>query len=120
MTAIRVAIAGVGNCASSLVQGVHYYADADPGTKVPGLMHVQFGDYHVRAGEKEKGLIYLERAAALEPFEATANVRRARVLVSQSRYADALPLLKRAQELEPQDDVARYIEQVERAVRARR
>jgi myo-inositol-1-phosphate synthase len=48
MTAIRVAIAGVGNCASSLVQGVHYYADADPSTKVPGLMHVQFGDYHVR------------------------------------------------------------------------
>jgi myo-inositol-1-phosphate synthase len=47
MTAIRVAIAGVGNCASSLVQGVHFYADADPSTKVPGLMHVQFGDYHV-------------------------------------------------------------------------
>ncbi|HEY0186995.1 MAG TPA: inositol-3-phosphate synthase [Cellulomonas sp.] len=47
MTAIRVAIAGVGNCASSLVQGVHYYADADPSSKVPGLMHVQFGDYHV-------------------------------------------------------------------------
>lgn len=48
MTAIRVAIAGVGNCASSLIQGVHYYADADPAGKVPGLMHVQFGDYHVR------------------------------------------------------------------------
>lgn len=48
MTAIRVAIAGVGNCASSLIQGVHYYADADPTSKVPGLMHVQFGDYHVR------------------------------------------------------------------------
>ncbi|HEY0215110.1 MAG TPA: inositol-3-phosphate synthase [Cellulomonas sp.] len=47
MTAIRVAIAGVGNCASSLVQGVHFYADADPSSKVPGLMHVQFGDYHV-------------------------------------------------------------------------
>jgi myo-inositol-1-phosphate synthase len=48
MTSIRVAIAGVGNCASSLVQGVQFYADADPSTKVPGLMHVQFGDYHVR------------------------------------------------------------------------
>ncbi|MCQ9352816.1 inositol-3-phosphate synthase [Corynebacterium sp. 153RC1] len=44
---IRVAIAGVGNCASSLVQGVHYYKDASPETLVPGLMHVQFGDYHV-------------------------------------------------------------------------
>ncbi|GAA1051099.1 inositol-3-phosphate synthase [Arthrobacter russicus] len=44
---IRVAIVGVGNCASSLVQGVQYYRDADPATTVPGLMHVQFGQYHV-------------------------------------------------------------------------
>ncbi|MGB8021472.1 MAG: inositol-3-phosphate synthase [Candidatus Nanopelagicales bacterium] len=48
MGAIRVAIVGVGNCASSLVQGVEYYKDADPADRVPGLMHVQFGDYHVR------------------------------------------------------------------------
>ncbi|WP_029288484.1 inositol-3-phosphate synthase [Cellulomonas sp. HZM] len=48
MTSIRVAIVGVGNCAASLVQGVHYYADAAADSKVPGLMHVQFGDYHVK------------------------------------------------------------------------
>ena len=48
MSTIRVAIVGVGNCASSLVQGVEYYKDADPRSTVPGLMHVQFGDYHVR------------------------------------------------------------------------
>ena len=48
MTSIRVAIVGVGNCASSLVQGVHYYRDAKPEERVPGLMHVRFGDYHVR------------------------------------------------------------------------
>ncbi|CAB0487851.1 inositol-3-phosphate synthase [Corynebacterium diphtheriae] len=47
MSAIRVAIAGVGNCASSLVQGVEYYKDASPDQQVPGLMHVQFGEYHV-------------------------------------------------------------------------
>ncbi|TDO54816.1 myo-inositol-1-phosphate synthase [Kribbella sp. VKM Ac-2527] len=47
MTSIRVAIVGVGNCASSLVQGVHYYRDAKPTERVPGLMHVVFGDYHV-------------------------------------------------------------------------
>lgn len=45
---VRVAIVGVGNCAASLVQGVHYYRDADPRSRVPGLMHVQFGEYHVR------------------------------------------------------------------------
>ena len=48
MGSIRVAIVGVGNCASSLVQGVLYYRDASPDQAVPGLMHVQFGDYHVR------------------------------------------------------------------------
>jgi myo-inositol-1-phosphate synthase len=48
MGSVRVAIIGVGNCAASLIQGVHYYRDADPGTQVPGLMHVQFGPYHVR------------------------------------------------------------------------
>src|SRR6476659_7222677 len=47
MGSVRVAIVGVGNCASSLVQGVEYYKDADPTTGVPGLMHVKFGEYHV-------------------------------------------------------------------------
>ncbi len=47
MGKVKVAIVGVGNCATSLVQGVQYYADADPEHTVPGLMHVRFGDYHV-------------------------------------------------------------------------
>jgi len=45
---VRVAIVGVGNCANSLIQGVTYYADADPSEEVPGLMHVDLGGYHVR------------------------------------------------------------------------
>ena len=45
---VRVAIVGVGNCASSFVQGVQYYKDADPAESVPGLMHVDLGGYHVR------------------------------------------------------------------------
>jgi len=45
---IRVAIAGVGNCASSLVQGRYFYADVANDAKVPGLMHVDIGGYHVR------------------------------------------------------------------------
>ena len=44
---VRVAIVGVGNCASAFVQGVHYYRDADPSQRVPGLMHVDLGGYHV-------------------------------------------------------------------------
>ncbi|MET7707071.1 inositol-3-phosphate synthase [Micromonospora sp. NPDC005189] len=51
MGSVRVAIVGVGNCASSLVQGVEYYRNANPNDRVPGLMHVAFGDYHVSAVE---------------------------------------------------------------------
>jgi len=47
MGSVRVAIVGVGNCAASLVQGVEYYKNADVNERVPGLMHVQFGPYHV-------------------------------------------------------------------------
>ncbi len=47
MGAVNVAIIGVGNCASSLVQGVHYYRDAKEDEFVPGLMHVNLGGYHV-------------------------------------------------------------------------
>ena len=47
MGSVRVAIVGVGNCATSLIQGVEYYRNADSDAKVPGLMHVMFGDYHV-------------------------------------------------------------------------
>src|SRR5690349_9363395 len=48
MGSVRVAIVGVGNCATSLIQGVEYYKDADPAGSVPGLMHVEFGEYHVK------------------------------------------------------------------------
>src|SRR3954464_4605102 len=48
MSKIRVAIIGVGNCASSLVQGVHFYRDASPDEFVPGLMHVNLGGWHPR------------------------------------------------------------------------
>jgi myo-inositol-1-phosphate synthase len=48
---IRLAIAGVGNCASSLLQGIEFYKDADPSERVPGLMHVELGGYHIRGIE---------------------------------------------------------------------
>ncbi len=44
---IRVAIIGVGNCASALIQGIHYYKDADESKQIPGLMHVRLGGYHI-------------------------------------------------------------------------
>jgi myo-inositol-1-phosphate synthase len=48
MGKVRVAIIGVGNCASSFVQGLHYYRDARDSDRIPGLMHVNLGGYHIR------------------------------------------------------------------------
>jgi myo-inositol-1-phosphate synthase len=45
---LRVAIIGVGNCASSLVQGVHFYRDAKEDVKIPGIMHANLGGYHIK------------------------------------------------------------------------
>jgi tetratricopeptide (TPR) repeat protein len=78
------------------------------------------GQHCTRAGQLEKALLYYERAAGLPVHEADASIGRAQILVGQEKYSEALPLLKRAQELRPRDEVARYIEQVERAARARR
>jgi myo-inositol-1-phosphate synthase len=47
MNEVRIAIIGLGNCASSLIQGLEYYKDADPSVRVPGLMHVELGGYHI-------------------------------------------------------------------------
>ena len=63
-TKIRLAIAGVGNCASSLLQGIEFYEDADPSERVPGLMHVELGGYHIRDIE-----LVLRRDAAPERGE---------------------------------------------------
>lgn len=77
------------------------------------------GQHYTRAGDLDQAQFYYERAESLEPFEAEAKVRRAQILVRQSKYRDAVPLLKRAQELKPRDDVARYLEQVERLAKLR-
>lgn len=75
------------------------------------------GQHYARTGEPERALVYCERAANLEPFEASAKLRQAQVLVGQGKYQEALPLLRRSQEIKPSDDVSRYLEQVERLAR---
>ena len=80
------------------------------------------GQHHARPPQNEfdKAMFYFERAASLEAYELNARIRHAQVLVGLGRYSDAIPLLRRAQELRPRDDVARYLEQIERLGRARR
>jgi tetratricopeptide (TPR) repeat protein len=78
------------------------------------------GQHYARNREPERAIFYYERAAGLDAYEATARLRHAQILVGQGKLAEALPLLRRVQELKPQDDVARYLEQVERVARSRR
>jgi tetratricopeptide (TPR) repeat protein len=77
------------------------------------------GQYYARNDEPDRAIFYYERAASVEAFEANAKIRHAQVLVSLNRYQEALPLLRRAQELRPHPDIARYLEQVERIARTR-
>jgi cytochrome c-type biogenesis protein CcmH/NrfG len=71
-------------------------------------------------GEPDRAIFWYERAESLEAFEINARVRHAQVLVGMGRYADAIPLLRRAQESRPRDDVARYLDQVERIAKSKR
>lgn len=77
------------------------------------------GQYYSGQKQPDKAMFYYERAASIESFEAKASIRHAQVLVGMRRYADAIPLLRRAQEIKPNDEVARYLEQVESVAQSR-
>jgi tetratricopeptide (TPR) repeat protein len=81
---------------------------------------ILLGQHAGRDGDVEQAIFYYERAASLEAFEADAKVRHAQLLVGQSRYDEALPLLRRAQMLKPRDNIQEYLEQVERVAQNRR
>ena len=108
-------------------------ADGDAGPEVVALLDeitkldpldgealLLLGKHYGKKGEPDRAIFYYERAASLEAFEVEAKVRHAQVLVSLSRYGDALPLLRRAQQQKPREEIARYLEQVERIARSQR
>ncbi|NBX32000.1 MAG: hypothetical protein EBR07_04635 [Planctomycetes bacterium] len=78
------------------------------------------GQHYNRASQPDKAILYYERAARIDSFAANAKVKIAQVFVAQGRFTEALPLLRDAQSLKPRDDIARYIEQVERASKSKR
>lgn len=80
---------------------------------------ILLGQSYATAGDVEKACFNFETAARIDKYEAEAKLRHGQCLVRNARYQEALPLLKRAQELKPRDDVARYLEQVERIARTR-
>jgi myo-inositol-1-phosphate synthase len=97
---VRVAIIGVGNCASSLVQGVQYYRNAKPADRVPGLMHVDLGGYHVRDIEFSAAFDVVDSKVGLDLGEAIfappnntlkfADVPRLGVTVARGMTHDGL------------------------------
>ncbi|MCA9321990.1 MAG: tetratricopeptide repeat protein, partial [Planctomycetes bacterium] len=80
---------------------------------------ILLGEHAARIGNSEEAIFYYERAANLEAFTADASLRHAELLVRQSHYAEALPLLRRAQKIKPRDNVQEYLDQVELAARNR-
>jgi tetratricopeptide (TPR) repeat protein len=78
---------------------------------------ILLGQHSNRTGDTEKAIFYFERAAAIEKFEADAKIRHAQLLVSKGKYAEALPLIRRAQQVNPRENIQKYLEQVERAAK---
>lgn len=77
------------------------------------------GQHYSRQNEPDRAIFYYERASSIDAFEGQAKLRQAQVLVGMRRYGDAIPLLRRSQEIKPRDDIARYLADVERAARSR-
>lgn len=80
---------------------------------------ILLGQHANRSGDTEKAIFYFQRAAAIEKFEADANVRHAQVLVATGKYDEALPLLRRSQQINYRENIQEYMEQVERVARSK-
>jgi tetratricopeptide (TPR) repeat protein len=80
---------------------------------------ILLGQYHARKGDAEQAVFLYERAAKIEKYEADAKVRHAQLLVGKGNYAEALPLLRSAQQIKPRENIQAYLEQVERVSRGR-
>jgi myo-inositol-1-phosphate synthase len=107
MGKVRVAIIGVGNCASSLVQGVAFYRDADPNEQVPGLMHVDLGGYHPRD---------IEFSAAFDISAAKVGLDLADAILAEPnntiRFAKVPPLGVKVDRGMTHDGLGTYLKEV--------
>jgi tetratricopeptide (TPR) repeat protein len=81
---------------------------------------ILLGQYHQRQGELEKAANFFETAAGIRDFEMDASVRLAQLKVGQGKYEEAIPLLKRAQDIQPRESVGRFLEDLERFLKTRR
>lgn len=113
---LRARIAVANGSGEEEVNVLQEIVELDP---LDGEALLLLGQHSRRSGDLEQAAFYFERAAAVEGFEADANVRHAQLLVSQGKYAEALPKLRRAQTLKPRENIQEYLEQVERIAKSR-
>lgn len=106
--------AAAGDDGEEVVQALEEMLRIDP---LDGEALMLLGEYHERHSAPDRALTCYERAEETAGYAIKARVRRAKVLVALGRHSDALPILRRAQEIEPREEVARYLEQVERFAR---
>ncbi|MGE4286317.1 MAG: tetratricopeptide repeat protein [Phycisphaerae bacterium] len=106
----RLAVAD-GSNEEEEVQILRKIVELDP---LDGEALILLGQHASRTGDMEKAVLYYERAENLEKFEADAKVRHAQLLVRQGKYAEALVLLRRAQQINPRENIREYLEQVEK------
>lgn len=110
----RIAVAdGAGEEEARVLKEI---VELDP---LDGEALILLGQHSNRHGDPEQAIFYYERAASLEAFEADAKVRHAQLLVGLGKYDEALPLLRRAQQIKPRENIQRYLEQVERVAKTR-
>jgi tetratricopeptide (TPR) repeat protein len=112
----RLSIAQSGEADASTIAVLEEVIKLDP---LDGEALMLLGQHFARHNQADRAIFYYERAASLDAFAVNASIRHAQVLVGLSRYGDAIPLLRRAQELKPREDIARYLEQIERLHRRR-
>jgi Flp pilus assembly protein TadD len=106
-----------GNGTADAVKLLDEIVQLDP---LDGEALMLLGKHFGKINEPDRAILYFERAAGIEAYEAEAKVRQAQALVGLARYSEALPLLRRAQQVKPREEVARYLEQVERVARSQR
>ncbi|SKB04877.1 Tetratricopeptide repeat-containing protein [Prosthecobacter debontii] len=92
-------------------------AEQDP---LDGETLLLLGGYYQRESNNEKAAFYYETAGGIEAFEADAKVRLAQLYTGMGKYADAIPLLKRAQDIKPRESVGKFLEELERFMKNRR
>lgn len=111
---LRARIAVAEGAGDEEVRVLEKIVELDP---LDGEALILLGQNSARNNDIEKAIFYYERAESLEKYEADAKIRHAQLLVGQSKYTEALPLLRRAQTLNPRDNIQKYLEQIERVAK---